>query len=303
MTIRSNLEGKKFRDMPSFIDGLEAGVRSELASAIQPFESRIAELEAAIGALQGKVDEIGSRQTSGGGGSGGGTGDGGGSGGTGGGTGEKTYVSVNLPFFLTFQLPDPPAGAFGVQLGGDVITPATLIIQGTDTQPDGVFTKYAVGSSVTVSANDIDNRVRFAGWEVNGQQVSTATTYTFTVPDQDPTTVTPTFVAASTPAPTPPREVTVTASWNVIGLGGAALRKSITINAEGFGETSATRASGQTFTRTVPVGTSVTIVVSPVNAGERITWSGPSGGTSDRDSFTFTATENATVRANLLLPL
>lgn len=166
---------------------------NNLQESVSSLQSSVKSLEEIVAALQSKIDEVSRLQPSGGNGPTGPTSPTGSTGSTGptGSTGsqsggDKKYVSVNLPFILSFQLPNTRTpGPFSVELPGEVITPAILNIQGTDTQPDGFLTKYAVGSSATVSVNNVDNRVQFNGWTINGQLVSTATTYTFVVTDPD----------------------------------------------------------------------------------------------------------------------
>jgi hypothetical protein len=155
------------------IDNLQASVSS--------LQSSVTSLEAIVASLRSTIDEVSSRQPTGSTAPTGSTGSTGPQSG-----GDKKYVSINLPFILSFQLPNTRTpGPFGIELPGEVITPAILNIQGTDTQLDGFLTKYAVGSSATVSVNNVDSRVQFNGWTINGQLVSTATTYTFVVTDPD----------------------------------------------------------------------------------------------------------------------
>jgi hypothetical protein len=168
------------------IDNLQASV-SSLQSSVTSLQSSVTSLEAIVASLRSTIDEVSSRQPTGSTAPTGSTGPTGSTAPTGStgpqSGGDKKYVSINLPFILFFQLPNT-SGPFGIELPGEFITPATLSVQGTDTQPDGFFTKYAVGSSVTVSVNNINNRVQFTGWTRDGQSVSTATVYSFVVTDE-----------------------------------------------------------------------------------------------------------------------
>jgi hypothetical protein len=202
MSIRSQLEGKEFSELGPFIDALSIGVNEEIQTAVQPLTNQInqlsgtvsqleqqvvelggtvSELGATVSGLSSTINEIGRRQTQ---------------------TPTPTPTPgpkyVQLGVTLTpVQLPNETVLIDGnfVQFAGELITnPAELSIARTNTQPDGVFVKDAVGSQVTLTLRNINNKTRFVGWELGGQQVSTSRTYVLTVPDQDPVNIVARFV-------------------------------------------------------------------------------------------------------------
>jgi hypothetical protein len=220
----------------------------------------------------------------------------------------KKYVSV-VPSQTSVQLPNTQVNINGtfVSLPGEFIsTPALLGVGRTDSQPDGIFVKDAVGSTVALSLSNIDSRVRFVGWEVGGQQVSTSTTYVLTVPDQDPVSIVARFVAATVAAPAPapapspspvPQTVNVSASLLLeSGISGGTIRIS------GGGQ----RADGsRAATLNVPINTQVTVSVSGLISirNTTTTYNGPAGTklirVGDSNTYTFTATQNSSVSANV----